>query len=251
MSVCYAVRERGDIGYHEFWENFVAMNKPTAYRIDTERGYSAVVSFRNLCRRLLASKDDEMMIMDEDAVVPQEAYVRLHSRQVPMVGGLTFTGSLPTSPTVWRGFSGQDNGYASWGVGHQTVIDWLKDPRWNQEIALHNNDRSFTLSHESRDLLKRVDVSGLHCVLIQREVIEKVGEPFAEGNPDGTHEDFDFSQRVGRAGFDIFVDFSVVVGHIIAHSIRPYDYWCYLIAQQAQAEEEMKMAEARKKAGNG
>lgn len=61
-----------------------------------------------------------------------------------------------------------------------------------------------------------VDGVGLGCALIQREVLEAVGDPYFQHPPEepGSEEDFHFCARARAAGYSIVVDTDFDCGHI-------------------------------------
>lgn len=226
--VTIGIRLRSPMGFNKVWISLLNMDKTLAGNLIPSEGYGAAESARFIFRKFLTeTKDSHLLMLDDDCVVSEQTLNRLYSRHLPVVGGLTWTNGLPPMPTIWRGFSGVEKNYPSFWVRQDDVAKWFEDPRISPELTLHKEESAFTLSCQDDDLLKRTDAIGLHCVLIQREVLQAIGEPFLQPDDVGVREDFDFSQRVARAGADMYVDMSVIVGHIRAHSIRPLDYYVW------------------------
>jgi GT2 family glycosyltransferase len=136
-------------------------------------------------------------------------------------------------PTIWRGFSSMQGNAPSWLVRYDDVAKWMDIPEVAKELQERQTESGFVMNWNGPEALSRNDVVGFHCVLIRRDVLEAIGEPFCVGNELGVREDFDWSERVIKAGFDLFVDKSVIIGHTIAHSIRPLDYYIYALAREA------------------
>lgn len=230
MSIAIGVRLRSEVGYHRFWIGLQALNKPNGCRlIIPDPGYSAAIAAQNIIRRFLKDgQETHLFLLDDDAVVSAETLERLYSRHLPVIQGLTWARSLPTFPTIFRGFSGASKeGTASYWVRHDDVQQWFDDPRVEPELNQNQGLSAFVLSCQDPDLIARSDAVGFHAVLIHRDVLEKIGEPYCQGNDLGVHEDFDFSERAIKAGFDLYTDRSVVVGHVLTMPIRPLDYWVY------------------------
>jgi len=65
--------------------------------------------------------------------------------------------------------------------------------------------------------LVECDAIGLGCVLIETDVMRKIGAPWFQWTESylmgGVSEDFAFSEKVKEAGFKIFVDTSIVCRH--------------------------------------
>lgn len=237
-SVAIGVRLRGPLSYGRFWISLINMDKRKAGNLIPAEGYGAAEAARFIFRKFLnETQDTHLLMLDDDAVVSEQTLNRLLSRDLPVVGSLTWTNGMPPLPTIWRGFSGAENGHPSFWVRQDDVAKWFEDPRVETELRKSQELSAFTLTCEDRDLLSRTDAIGFHCVLIQRDVLAAVGEPFVQADDSGVREDFDFSQRCARVGADLYVDKSVIVGHIRAHAIRPIDYYAWAFWLQNQAKE--------------
>lgn len=247
-QVTIGVRLRSAIGWNSFWQSVLGLNKYGNLFL-AEKGYSAAACARLIFRKFLAHPEQtHLLLLDDDAVVAPETITRLLSRNLPVVGGLTWTGGLPTMPTLYRGFeSAIDAKTPSWKVRYEEVANWLARPEVQKEVLDHQHDSGLVLDYNPTDALSRADGIGFHCVLIRRDVLETIGEPFLEPNDVGTREDFDFSERAIRAGFDLFVDKTVFVGHTIPHSIRPLDFYVYMRVQAENAQDAAKLQEGQGK----
>jgi len=233
-SVTIGVRLRSSIGFNAFWKSLVSLDKYGS-RILYAQGYSAVEGARYIFRSFLAGEGTHLLLLDDDAVLHPATITRLLSRKLPVVGGLTWTGGLPTEPTIYRGFMQVYQGkFPSWCVRHDDVRKWILLPDVQNELLQHQLEAGYVTTWDGPEALSRADAIGFHCVLIQRDVLERIGEPYCESNDIGVREDFDFSERAIRAGFDLYVDKTVIVGHVIAHPIRPLDYYVYAFAKENQ-----------------
>lgn len=233
--VTIGIRLRSPIGWNHAWISLLNMDKTIAGNLIPAEGYGAAESARFIFRKFLnETKDTHLLMLDDDCVVSEQTLNRLYSRHLPVVGALTWTNGFPPMPTIWRGYSGVDKNYPSFWVRQDDVAKWFEDPRTSPELNQLKDSSSFVLSCTDDDLIKRTDAIGLHCVLIQREVLLGIGEPYLMPDEVGVREDFDFSQRAGRLGVDLYVDTSVVVGHIRAHSIRPLDYYVWETFKESQ-----------------
>lgn len=230
------VRFRSEVGFNKFWLSLFAMDKFASARLIPGEGYGAVQSAQHIFREFLKGEASHLLMLDDDAVLAKETISRLLSRNLPVIGALTWTRGLPPAPTVYRGFLGVSQGkYPSWGVRHDDVQAWFQDPRVKPFIIEHQQQAAFVLPYDGLDMLSRVDAVGLHCLLLRRDVLERIGEPYLEGSDMGIREDFDFSERCAKAGYDLYVDKSVVCGHIAVHPIRPLDYYVYAMAMEIDA----------------
>jgi len=89
----------------------------------------------------------------------------------------------------------------------------------HQHISRENGDFYCHPEIGDKECLLEVGSVGAACLLIRREVLEKVKEPWFVFNSDGLGEDMNFCNKAKENGFRIFVDFSVMCGHLIYYPI--------------------------------
>ena len=237
MTIAFGIRLRGDIGFNDFWLSFAGMEKQQKYDIIAKRGYNPGEAARSIFRDFLKTEDTHVLMLDDDATLAPQTLVRLMSRDLPVVGALSWTRGLPPTPTIWRGASGIAGKYVTWRTRIDDVTKWLERPEVGGEIRSKIGTSEFVLDYNPKDALSRTDNIGFHCVLIRRDVIEAVGEPFCQENESGVHEDFDFSSRAICAGFDLFIDKTVFAGHISTRASGPMDFWAWMNALQLDAQQ--------------
>ena len=86
-------------------------------------------------------------------------------------------------------------------------------------IALkYNEEKKYIIYWEGKGLTE-IDAFGGGCVMSKRKVFEKIGGRAYEFHyyPDGTLKlvgDYDFCQKVQKAGMKVYVDYSTICGHI-------------------------------------
>lgn len=237
MTIAIGVRKRGKIGFDDFWESLLVMSKPDVWDYLPARGYSAVGTARDIFRRVVAKKErSHVLMLDDDAVLHPRTLERLYSRNLPIVAALTWTAELPPAPTLYRERGEDSNGYPVYYQRHDDLRRWLDREEVARELNEHQNSPAWVLDYNPEDAVQPYDVVGLHCVLIAREVLEAVGEPYCEGTETGIREDFDFCERAKKAGYQVHVDRSVIVSHIATHPVRPIDYWTYAVVKQMEDE---------------
>lgn len=141
---------------------------------------------RNVCvREFLRDEYDWLFFIDADCAPPPEALDRLLSHGVDFVSGVVLT----------------------WKDGGPVPVAL----RWNEERTGYRPVYGHGLTE--------VDATTLACTLLSRRLVEAIGLPAfswadnAEGT-DGFGEDFVFCQRAQEAGFRIYCDFSLIVGHL-------------------------------------
>ncbi len=238
-NAAVGARLRSQIGFNSFWRGILGLTVYGGRFIASEKGYSAPEAARDIFRRYLKEgTESHLLMVDDDSVLAPETITRLASRNLPVVGALTWGAGLPTAPVLFRGFQGVYQGkHPSWQVARKDVGAWFDIPAVQKEILEHQGSAGYITEYNGPEALSRVDAIGFHCVLIRRDVLEAIGEPYCEGNEVGVREDFDFSERAIRAGFDLYVDKSVIAGHTIVHSIRPLDWYVYESAREQQERE--------------
>lgn len=127
-----------------------------------------------------------LLFLDADIVPPAETLVQLLKHQVPIVSGLYRKRLPPHEPMAFvkRKKSGS--------IVFEPIS--LKGPK-----------------------LKKVDVVGAGCLLIQRDVFENISEPWFTSewtNQGHLSEDFSFCEKAKQAGYEIYVDMSARLLHL-------------------------------------
>ena len=145
---------------------------------------------RNLCaQRCLENNFEYLMFLDDDVIVPPDAYVKLLAHKADIISGLYMRRTEPICPVMMRV---QPNGQASW-VANFPVGETIE-----------------------------VDYVGAGCLLIHRRVLEKMQKPWFEwacGREDfqpshRTSEDYYFCRKAKELGFRVQVDTSIQCTHI-------------------------------------
>ena len=98
-----------------------------------------------------------------------------------------------------------------------TAVCCEKEPPF-EVCAGHGKSGGWTRLNEfgGPDPVKEVDWTGMGCLLVRRNVLEAIGDPWFEADPEGVGEDIAFCEKVRRAGFKIYCDTGLWVGHIAA-----------------------------------
>lgn len=103
----------------------------------------------------------------------------------------------------------------------------LRQPPFNPSIFAQQGSswRGYTwqsLTGESG--LISVDGAGVPGMVVRREVLDAVGDPWYENDPaarESPREDLYFCQKVRQAGYDVWVDLDLSIGHITSMSLTP------------------------------
>lgn len=153
-----------------------------------------------LVRRFLDGKGDWLLFVDSDMAFPpnvvEEIARNAHTEKAPVVGGLCFgVNDGVLFPTMY-------------GLG-QTVDGQIGVTRHdgpipeNTMVQVAATGAAFLLIH--RDVLTAVEAAGFNPTFPWFQETELSGRPCSE--------DFTFCLRVGKAGFPVWVDTGVPIGH--------------------------------------
>lgn len=160
-----------------------------------------------LVDQLLLSDCGAILMADSDAGVHPGTLKRLASWNVPIVGALAFSRFAPMMPTICAGRSDE---YSTYYVRIDETVDWLKR---HLELAKPGPALLDPAPPDSlRPLHEDGGFTGGHCLLIRREVFEAMEPPWFS-NRKG-YEDRYFCEKAIAAGFPLYVDRSVVAGHV-------------------------------------
>jgi len=139
-----------------------------------------------MVEKALARNAEWILWIDADVLPPCDALTKLFARNTDIVGGLVVTKSDTPQPIIIR--KGQSYQYQDWQPGDLVPCDAL----------------------------------GFGCTLMRTEIFEKLERPwfyegtgaFTEGDSWSTTEDAPLMYRAKDAGFDCYVDTSVICQHV-------------------------------------
>jgi hypothetical protein len=127
--------------------------------------------------------------LDDDMVVPPTAIIQLLRDDQPIVGGLYFGRQPPHLPIVYRHVEG------------------------NQWIPIT----------EFGPGMQEADAVGFGCMMVRREVLEKMQRPYFEFS-DKMGEDMYFCEEAKKLGYQILVDADVLCTHLAVTEITRAHY---------------------------
>jgi len=186
-----------------FVDSFICQSRPGfVYLRPTSHG--PIYTVRNeLVDQALSQGLEYILWMDTDQIYPADSFYQLINHRKDVVVGKTHRRYPPYDPILLRGKMG------SWES--VPVEEWGKGG------------------------LVEVDSTGFGCVLIKTKVFEALERPYfdlvytEEGKPIG--EDFYFWAKVKAAGFRIFVDCSLKIGHLKYTVINEQSYHAYQVSK--------------------
>lgn len=180
-----------NIGFPVFWKSLAALSKPAGTALMTSEGTGIVGQRNGLVRLALSQGAEWVLFVDDDHILPQNALERLMAHRVPVVGALFVTKKPPHIPTAKYRHANDD---------------------W----------RGITVDEIVAGGLRAVDGIGMGCTLIQREVLEAVGDPWFQGNQlraGQLGEDLWFCGQARDKGFPVYVDCDLRIPHLTIASV--------------------------------
>jgi hypothetical protein len=156
---------------------------------------------------------DYLWFLDSDVVAPVQAGPRLLSAQKDIVSGLYVQKHFPHVPEAYRW---EDQAYLP-------VAPEIASALRSAEVGMQPG----MVGHNP--LLMRVDGVGAGCLLIHRRVLERLGKGCFGPTESGMGEDLWFCKQAQEAGFDIWLDFGVICGHL---ALRPVTAGHFMLAHK-------------------
>lgn len=135
----------------------------------------------------LAGQFDYIIFMDDDMVIPvgTEIFSKLISHDKDIIAPLFFVRSKPYLPLLFKRLELANGAF----ITYENILDYPKNS------------------------LVKCDGVGFGFIMIKMEVFKKLKQPyFAYSDQYG--EDLRFCEEAGKAGFEVYCDTSIQVGHI-------------------------------------
>ena len=187
-----------------FFDSFICMEKPPFVYLRSSAG--PIEEMRNnIVRDALQSGCSHVIMMDTDQVYHPETITRLLAHRLPVVGCLVYRRYVPFDPLMLKGSISQ----------YQTISEWEPDS------------------------LVEVDATGTGCIMYETSVFRRMPEPWfhfrktSDGAPVG--EDIGFCSDLRAAGYKIFVDTSIVAGHLSSMQITEGTWKLYRHVKEVEA----------------
>ncbi len=180
-----------DTSYYDLLESKDVTVFKTPYSAETAR--ERIVISRNMLRQYILENDyDYFLSLEQDVIPPPDVIERLLSHQKPVVSGVYYKDYV-----IKKG---------------DTVTETIIMPL----LFRRRLDNSFIQLLE-RDVLEpallSVDIAGLGCVLIHRDVLEKVSFRY---EPDQiVFDDFWFCQDLAKEHIPLYADTRVKCKHLL------------------------------------
>ncbi len=132
---------------------------------------------------------DYLFMIDDDMLAPRDLFERLIAHNVDIVAALAFTRSAPHKPVLYN----LEEGF---------------DPIVKQKYFAN-----LPVIHYPKDQLVECDAVGFGAVLIKCSVLRAMKKPWFMSTT-GAGEDIYFCHKARKAGFRVFMDTSIKLGHL-------------------------------------
>jgi SAM-dependent methyltransferase len=201
------------------------MNKPVRDKLDISTARNGLIEdFLKAHETFdLPEPLNWLLMLDGDCIVHPGTLHRLSSWNRAAVGALCVTRYKPYQPVVYRGLCKETApDMRSYYVQWKEVLAYAK-----KHPGLVTTHGFALLDPAPEDALHQVDWTGSHCFLIHRSVYEKLEPPWfvnASNPQHGSGSDRLFFEKVVKAGFGVYVDYSVVAGHLAEISLGLADF---------------------------
>ena len=196
-----------------FTESLLGLTAPGGF-VFVRRGPLAVDVARNeLVYAFLAAPETytHLLLVDSDAMIHTKTLERLLSWDQPIVGALAFTRYGPCYPTCYRGPKPDSD--PDQPRPFQVLLDEVHE--WVNRHRELMSSKPVVLEPRPPDSLIEVDRTGCHCVLIRRDVLQTIPEPwFVAEVMKRNREDFYFFEQAQKAGYRVYVDLSCMTSHL-------------------------------------
>ena len=176
----------------DFYDYFNMLEKPEGTIITFCHGQSPARNRNLIIQQALEHNCTHVFFLDDDVAFKPDTLMRLLSHNVNMVTGLYLMRNYPHRPILF---------------------DYSNDKGECHHVTL-----------EQQTGLIEVVNTGLGCVLINTEVFKAMEKPWitlGELERDHWCDDISFFNRARAAGFKLFCDFSILVGHFASVTVWP------------------------------
>lgn len=175
-----------------FLDSFILMDKPAYVYLRPQFPGMTIEAVRNsIVEQALQSGCTHLIMFDTDQIIPSDTITKLLAHDLPVASAPVFRRYPPFDSLMYRGEPGK----------YELVPD--------EEVEIGG--------------LVEVDATGTGCIMYKTEVFLKIDAPWFEfsigkdGKPIG--EDIGFCIKLKEAGYKIFVDTSIHIGHVGSLSV--------------------------------
>lgn len=176
-----------------------------------------------VCNKALEFENmTHLFFLDSDETFVPETARHLYHLNFPVCSGIVYQKLSPHLPCIYKRLPNSEFNYPM-GV---ELKEWFN----KNNVPIIN--KPHILDMQARRSIWEIDECGTGCMMVRRDVLEAIEPPRFKGMGDiGT--DIAFCRRVREAGFSIYADLRVQLGHLVLHPVTQADFrktsgWVYV-----------------------
>lgn len=180
------------VGFRGFDTSLIVLEKPANTGTSMVSG-TAIAQQRNIVVKQFLARPGYswLLFVDDDQIFPQDALIRLLKHDKPVISAVISTKNSPFVPQVFL----------------------HAEPETGKTL------RRASLQEIAGDRVIELAATGMGFTVIRRDVLEGMQEPWFAADSNGIGEDIYFSLQARRAGFTLWADTSLKIGHLTVVSV--------------------------------
>jgi SAM-dependent methyltransferase len=195
--------------------------------ISRTKHYQVAWSRNRLCEAFLKSEAKYLLMLDADMFFPAQTGVHLYNRaennDLEVLCGLYFSKSDLPQPHVYRFDQIKPDEWGEDAIWFQRMSTWTWEFMNRYDIPyVEGHFYSPKLSFEQA--CTEIHGAGTGCMLIRRDVLERMKPPWFHFKYGTTSEDMTFCYDAMKAGVRIWVDAAVIPSHLRLQQIGAGDF---------------------------
>ncbi len=190
MKIIIGIPTASALLHRRFVQSLMSLQYPNGADVDINivEGYQIPFARNRIVQHALELNADYVFFIDADMIFPLDTLIRLFNRRVDICHALSFRRTAPYYPCLFK---------------------WLEKEQCYESIDYSKNES---------DMIS-VDAAGSACTLINTNVFKKLKKPYYYYKSNIFSSDLTFSMDVKKAGYNIFVDKTLKIGHIGEHLV--------------------------------
>jgi hypothetical protein len=254
---CIGILTTGSVPDY-FMDSMLAIDQPRGTITLRKSNTRTDIARNELVERMLKEHPSAQWLFfaDSDMCFPQRTLMRLLQWKKPIVGGLYFLKAAPFEPVAYeyneletarRRKEAAEKGLPTDTHWYSPISDLVMQFLLESQTDLPMDGRGHRIvpvddsGRKKVHPLQPVDGIGTGCLLIAREVFEKLKRPFFSYSEGGT-EDLYFCRRAKEAGYKLHVDLGVICGHMTLSEVS-YQHFAnqFALIRQGELREEVRV----------